>query len=188
MSARAKILGSAVVLAMAAAAYVAPASATPVSCKDLNQNYMNTDSAYVASCVDAGVGNIGNGQNDDFLNGSFGSGWTDIADGSFTQLTNTNNGSTGTFSLDPSLWDDYSSLAIGFKFGTGNQPDEWFVYTLNDLVSSGLWSFVNTFHRGGGLSHVVIYGGEKREVPEPTTLALMGLGLIGLGLARRKKA
>jgi ABC-type proline/glycine betaine transport system substrate-binding protein len=90
MSGKAKILGSAAVLAMAAFAYVAPASATPVSCKDLNQNYMNTDSAYVASCVDAGVGNIGNGQNDDFLNGAFGSGWTDIADGSFTQLTNAN--------------------------------------------------------------------------------------------------
>jgi hypothetical protein len=190
MSAKAKILGSAAVLALAAVGYVTPASAVPVSCKDLNQNYMNVDSAYVSACLDAGVGNIGNGQNDDFLNGGNGSGWTDIADGGWAQLTQTKLGSTGTFSLNPSLWDDYATLAIGFKFGTGNRPDEWFVYSLNHLVSSGFWSFVNTFQRGGGLSHVVIYGGERNDtnVPEPTTLGLLGLGLIGLGFARRKKA
>ena len=26
------------------------------------------------------------------------------------------------------------------------------------------------------------------DIPEPTTLAIMGLGLVGLGVARRKKA
>jgi hypothetical protein len=194
MSAKAKILGSAAALALAAIGYIAPASAVPVSCKVPTNNHMLVDSSLVVSCLEAGAGNgnAGNigqgGGNDPFLNAH--AGWTNIGAGSFTQSVNTKTLSSGTFSFDSSLWDDYLTLAIGFKFGTGNQPDEWFVYDLQHLVSSGNWSFINVFKKGGGLSHIVIYGGERNDtnVPEPATLGMLGLGLLGLGFARRRKA
>jgi hypothetical protein len=193
MSARAKILGSVAVLALASIGYVAPASAIPVSCKVATNNHMLVDNTLVSSCLEAGsgngnAGNIGQGGgNDPFLNAH--PSWTNIGAGAFTQTVNTKNASAGTFSFDSSFWDDYLTLAIGFKFGTGNQPDEWFVYDLQHLVSSGNWNFVNVFKKGGGLSHIVIYGGERNtKVPEPATLGMLGLGLMGLGFARRKKA
>jgi hypothetical protein len=186
-------MGSVAAVALAAIGYMAPASAVPVMCKVDTNNHMLVDPVYVSSCLEAGygngdAGNIGQGGgNDPFLQAH--AGWTNIDEGAWTQLTKTKGQTTGTFSLDSSLWDDYLTLAIGFKFGTGNQPDEWFVYDLQHLVSSGLWTFINTFQKGGGLSHIVIYGGERnREVPEPMTLGMLGLGLLGLGFARRKKA
>jgi hypothetical protein len=180
------IVGTAV-LALAATCYMAPASAVPVMCKVDTNNHMLVDTAYVSSCLEAGygngdAGNIGQGGgNDPFINAH--PEWTNIGVGGWTQ-----SGTSGTFSLDPSLWAAHDALAIGFKFGTGNQPDEWFVYLLQDGVTSGVWDFVNVFGKGGGLSHIVIYGGEGTHVPEPATLSLLGLGLLSLGFMRRKKA
>jgi PEP-CTERM motif len=173
-------------LALAAVFYMAPAGAVAVLCKDDLKNHMNVDSSLVSSCIDAGVGNIGNGQNDDFLNAG-NTGWTDITSLA-SSLSFTQNGSTGTFSFDSTLWNTFGDIALGFKFGTGNQPDEWFVYLLNDLVSSGSWSFVNVFGKGGGLSHLTLYGGEEEccvNVPEPSTLTLFGAALSALALALR---
>jgi hypothetical protein len=182
-----KTFTGAAILALAAACYMTPASAVPVVCKVETNNHMLVDNSLVSSCIEAGsgngnAGNIGQGGgNDPFINAH--PTWTNIGSATFTQT-----GSTGTFTLDASLWDGQDSLAIGFKFGTGNQPDEWFVYQLQNLVTSGSWQFVNVFGLGGGLSHIVIYGGEGTTVPEPATLLLLSLGLLGLGFASRKKA
>ena len=42
----------------------------------------------------------------------------------------------------------------------------------------------------GAISHVGIYGGGDGtyELPEPGTLGLLGLGLFGMGVMRRKKS
>lgn len=191
MNVKAKILGGATALALAAC-YAMPAGAVAISCSDLTKNYMNVDSAYVSSCIDSGVGNIGNGKNDDFLNGGGSAlGWKDVGDGTFDQFGELTEGS---FAIDPALWGLYGSLAVGFKFGTGNTPDEWFIYELQHLVSSGLWDLIlSPTGKGGGLSHVEVYGTGSPPppppggVPEPMTLGMLGLGLMGLGFAARRR-
>jgi hypothetical protein len=179
------LTASAAAIALAAIAFATPASAVPLLCQNTAVNHMYVDTGYVSSCLGAGEGNInGNAITDDFLTGEgAGLGLLGIGSGAFTQ-----SGANGTFSFNANLWDTWSNIAVGFKFGTGNRPDEWFVFLLNPSVSSGTWQFVNVFNRGGGLSHVRLYGtAGGTSVPEPGTLALLGLGLIGTVLVSRRK-
>ncbi len=165
------------------------ATAAPVLCQNIADNHMILDSSEVSACLDAGIGNIsGNPGNDPFLLG-VGAGFTlaskDDAANPFNIMT-TQNGSMGTWSFDPSYWLANTGGALGFKFGTGNQPDEWFVFQLVQGVSSGSWDFVNVHGGGGGLSHTNLYT-DGSGVPEPTTLSILGLALGLIGLSRRRR-
>lgn len=178
--------------------YAGASNAALLLCQDSTVNHMYIDDSQVAACMDAGTGNLtGNPGNDLFLTGA-GAGYESAgkSDGSNPfAISFTQNGGTGTFSFDASFWDSYSGGAIGFKFGTGNNPDGWFVFELLPEIAMGDWQFVNVFTNpagrpiGGGLSHVNLYGIPGGvAIPEPATQALMllGLGLLGMGYRHRR--
>ncbi len=72
----------------------------------------------------------------------------------------------------------------------GNTNPWWYLF---DLTESGLnWDGMETLSLSGfwpntgAISHVTLYGGAA-PVPEPGTIVLMGLGLVGLAGIGRKK-
>jgi len=149
--------------------------------------------------VKSGVGNIGNNANDDFLNSlippansaQFRTLYTERSDNS-SLFGLTYDKAAGTWSFNSSFWSTYTGGAIGFKVGTGNTPDEWFVFNLVSDVSSGNFLFHDVLAPGNkdntALSHIVLYSYDApRSVSEPATLALLSLGLAGLAAARRRR-
>jgi hypothetical protein len=171
--------------------------AAAILCQTETNNHMLIDDSEVSACLDAGIGNLtGNPENDEFLTGPAGGDFDTVTksddDSPLFGLTFTQDNGTGTWSFDPSYWDSFTEAALGFKFGTGGNPDEWFVYQVIPGVSSGNWEFVNVFGQGGGLSHLTLYSGEgtpPAQVSEPGLLFLLGTGILALGgfASRRRR-
>lgn len=68
----------------------------------------------------------------------------------------------------------------------GNEPQYLFdLATWNGTENLDLQGF---YPDKGAISHVAIYGKSMINVPEPSALILIGLGMIGLGMARRRVA
>lgn len=180
------------------------AQASLIVCSDNSINHMKMDAAVASACLASGPGNInGNSKNDPFLTAVGNSLGYELAsksdkdngfDIAYTQGGGKEKG-MGTWSFDSAFWDTHAFGAIAFKFGTGNQPDMWFVFELLPQVAAGAWEFINMFDKGGGLSHVNLYGvpGEPPPiitvaVAEPATLGLLAgaVALLGVSVRRRR--
>ena len=142
----------------------------------------------------------GNDNNDPYPSNleAFGVSWTAIDKDDAADLTDGNDGDTGQLEslfhwtagpdedpsdahfgqwfLDDAIWGTYDRLVIVLKAGPVFSS---FELEFGDLV--GDWISEQ------GLSHASLYGivGDT-TVPEPGTLGLLGLGLLGVGLARRR--
>ena len=189
--------------------FALPATAATIQCSEYNpdvpKNYMELDSSVVSACAMSGVGNLSGELGDQFLTANpdyspagkieadFDAATPNPYNISFTQATDPNVQDPeesllpyGTFTFSGDFWNTYSAGAIAFKFGTGNQPDEWFVYHLVAGVTSGNWNFINVHKKGGGLSHVHLYG-ELSPVPVPAAIPLFLTALAAFGLFRRRQ-
>ncbi len=98
----------------------------------------------------------------------------------------TGNVVSGTWSVDSDFWSNYSDLMLVFKGGETNYVG----YLITDGAITGSYSspLVKNADEFYNISHISAYvRGTGIVVPEPGTLALLGIGLLGLRLTRRSK-
>lgn len=82
-------------------------------------------------------------------------------------------------------YDNSGSLVTYWHIKYGGR-DQWIVLGDGTPVSSGTWN--NDTGIQQAISHITFFDSGEKTVPEPGTLALLGLGLLGLGAGRRRKS
>jgi hypothetical protein len=108
-----------------------------------------------------------------------------------TGLVTYGNAQRGLWHIDDSIWDLYSDVMLVVKGGNGDTiPNHYVGYLLEDGQDWG--TYLSPFMNGSvrkNISHISIYLRDSgNTVPEPTTLALIGIGLVGLAYMRRRRS
>jgi hypothetical protein len=97
---------------------------------------------------------------------------------------------SGSWFIDDSIWDLYSDVMIVLKGGAAGSRPNYVGYLLMDGQDWG--SYLSPFMNGErrkGISHMSIYlRGGGNAVAEPATLALIGIGLVGIAYLRRRRS
>src|SRR6476660_6640310 len=96
---------------LCAALLAGSANAGFIACQQISttNNYMEVADTTVSTCVDSGMGELtGTEPTDAFLQAN--SGWVGISGATAVQLTKTSTQTTGSFSLDSTLWNSWENL------------------------------------------------------------------------------
>lgn len=99
------------------------------------------------------------------------------------------NGSTGTWAFNESFLEEIGNFLIVLK--AANNPG-WAAYSFfgdNNKSFSGEYkiNWTNNSGKAPNLSHISLYAEQPSSVPEPSTLFLLGISLLGFGFIKRRK-
>ena len=180
-------------LAALACTVAAGAQAAPISCnaaQSAGARVLTLDTPVTGSCLAMGTGNLGNPAILSLIGGvglSVAERDAANANGGLLSITGVNSRSDGSWSFSGAGTLSYLYFHFGGGGSASSTNPDYFIFRLDTPTgaASGTWDTGGLRSRWDGLSNVALI--TTRAVPEPGSLALLGLGLASLGLVRRRR-